>query len=449
VYAYSDSLGEGGNGTGAYYLSSCANEIWLQPRGSLNLTGLIVESYFLKGVFDEYKIKTQMDKREAYKGVLETYTEKEFSPQTRENLQNILDDLVDQLTIDIAQDRQMDKKKVKDLIDQGPYNDQEALNLKLVDHLGHYDELKDHLEKKSGTSAAFVSDRQYMGEVKDSQGKVKIALIFVEGGLMGNIGPVTETEINSPRQLAKNLDKALKDKDIHGVVLRVNSPGGTITAAETLWHEVNKFRKAKKPLVVSMGGTAASAAYQLAAPATKIIANPGTLTGSIGVASGKIILSGLLDHFHVSTSRIKSGENAGMWSVLEEFSPESWQKVQHSLDYIYDDFLTKVAQGRNIDKAQVRQIAQGKIWTGRQALEHRLVDGLGGLTKAIEVTKEELGLSRDASVELITLTPKPAFLESVFELMSLQVAKLFLNQVSEYVPVEPVSLQAPAVQVRG
>ncbi len=450
VYAYSDTLGEGGNGTGVYYLCASAHEIWLQPRGSLNLTGMVLESYFLRGLLDDYKIKTQIDKREAYKGLAENYMNKEFSPEVRANLQSLLDDLMDQMVHDVGQDRQIEPQKFKELVDHGPYNDAEARNLKLVDYLGHYDELQKHIEQKLGKDISFISDRTYAYELKESNFGNKIALIYVDGTLFGDVNPaIREENANSPRQIAKLLNKVVEDKSIKGVILRINSPGGTVTAAETIWHEVKKVKEAKKTIIVSMGTTAASAGYQIAAPATKIVANPATITGSIGVVSGKVVVNGAFNHFNVHWDRIKSGANAGMWSMTEEFSPDGWRKLQESLDYYYDDFLMKVAEGRQMDKVDVRKVAQGQVWSGRQAKERHLVDELGGLSKAIEVMRKELGLSSKDSLQIVTLTPQKGFFGGFFDFVNQQVFKMVFGQLQEYIPLESVSLRAVPLYVRS
>lgn len=449
VYAYSDTMGEGGNGTGIYYLASCAHEIWLQPRGSLNLTGMILESYFLKGLLEDYKVKPQFDRREGYKGIIETYTQKEFTPETRGNLKSLLDDLMDQMITDAAKDRHMEKDQFKKMVDEGPYTDAQAQKLKLVDHLGHYDELKKSIEDKQGTSLSFVSDRYYAREDSEAKSGPKIALIHVDGAIYGSVNPMGEEESTSPRSIAKLLDKSLKDDEIKAVVLRINSPGGTVSAAETIWHEVKKIRDGKKPIIVSMGPTAASAGYQIAAPATKIVANPATLTGSIGVASGKVDLNGIFEHFHVHWDHIKSGDNAGMWSMTEGFSPHGWQKLQQSLDYYYDDFLTKVADGRKMDKTAVRHVAQGQVWSGRQAKERHLVDELGGLTTAIEVAKKELGLERDAPVQIITMSSRGMFLEGLLSMVNEQMVKMVWGQVKENIPLTPIALQSMPLYVRN
>jgi protease IV len=448
IYAYADTLGEGGNGTGAYYLSALAGEVWLQPRGSLNLTGMILESYFMRDLLDQYLIKPQLDKREAYKGIGESYTENSFSKESRENLQNLLNDLMDQIITDVAEDRKLDKTSFKQVVDQGPYSDQEALQLKLIDRLGHYDELKRAIQEKSEVPVSFVPDKDYAYSIQSQNGKAKIAMVVIDGTLYGNTSPLGDENPNSPRQIAKSLHRALEDKSIGAVILRVNSPGGTVTAAETIWHEVKKIKEAKKPIIVSMSSLAASAGYQIAVPALKIVANPATITGSIGVMSGKIILNKAFSNFGVHWDQIKSGANAGMWSLMEEFSPEGWKKLQSSLDYYYDDFLTKVAEGRGLDKAEVRKVAQGQVWTGRQAKEHKLVDELGGLSKAIEIAKAEIGLTPSDPVQLVHIVGKRGVLSVLLDIFELEAVHMIWRQAMQSLPVDFVSLQMRPLYLR-
>lgn len=405
VYAFAYSYGEGGGGTSPYFLATIADDIFMQPQGMLELTGYAIDSYFIRELLDSFNIKVQLDRREGYKGIIETYTNKDFSAETRENLKNLLSDMLGQVEESIARKLDIKPTKAKAIINSAPYMDIQAANKKLVTQLLHKDGAKKWCEKALEKHLTFAPLKTYRKSILPQKSQHKFALISVDGAITSPAsgGPYGQ-ESNNPNMIAQQLQRAAENEAIQAIILRVNSPGGTVTGAETIWYEVDHIaNKLKKPVIVSMGTMAASAGYQIAAPATKIIANPGTITGSIGVATGKFAIDEAAAAFGIHLRQIMTTKNSGMWSAAKQFTPEEWSKIQETLDHYYTIFLKKVSDGRHIPLETVRKIAQGQVWTGKQAKELGLVDELGGFLKAIEVAKQLTNISQDAFVEIIIM----------------------------------------------
>lgn len=416
IYAFAYSFGEGGSGTTPYYLATIADEIFMQPQGGLELTGYAIDSYFLRELLDKYKVKPQLDRREQYKGIIETYTQKDFSPETKENLGHLLQNMLGQVRESIVDRLKISDNEVQKLIDAAPYLGNEALDNKLITQLLHKDEVKDLFDHDLNGKPTFASLKTYRKEVHEKKASHKFALISVSGEITSPAASTSYThDQSSPRQVAKSLRKAAQDPLITAIILRIDSPGGTVTGAETIWYEVNRIANTiKKPLIVSMGSMAASAGYQIAAPATKIVANPGSITGSIGVATGKLAIKDAAAEFGIQLRQLQTAKHSGMWSMAEEFTPDEWQKIQKSLDYYYDLFLKKVSDGRHLSLDATREIAKGQVWTGIQAKERGLVDELGGFLKAISVAKQLTNISDETLVEIVMME-EPNFTDALFE----------------------------------
>lgn len=402
IYAFSYSFGENGNGTSTYYLALSADKIFLQPQGMLSINGYAIENYFFRDLLDKFKIIPQLDRREGYKGVIEPYTNNSFSPETKQNLQTLLDEMLDQVQNAISAKLSLPESQVKSLIDKAPYLDITASQEKLITGLLHKEEAKTLIEEELQQKANFISLKTYKKSITTSPASHKVALISVQGEIGSPASIKSYQDKDSPSQVAQKLRRAGKDKEIDAIILRVNSPGGTVTGAETIWYEVDYIANTiKKPIIISMGTLAASAGYQIAAPATKVVANPGTITGSIGVASGKVSIGKALAEYGINIQQLVTAKNAGMWSNSEEFSPDEWAKMQQNLDHIYDLFLKKVSEGRNLSVEEVRKIAKGQVWTGVKAKELGLVDELGGFLKAIDITKQLINVPEETPINII------------------------------------------------
>lgn len=306
----------------------------------------------------------------------------------------------------LGQQLEIEGANAKKLFEAAPYLDTAAVNEKLVTKLIHRQEAENLLAQELKENPTFTTLRAYKRSISKPKMDHKFALVSVEGEITTPVPSSTYgQDQNTPQQIARQLRKAAKDKTVQAIILRVNSPGGTVTGAETLWHEVDYIANTlKKPVIVSMGTLAASAGYQIAAPATKIIANPGTITGSIGVATGKIAIGEAAAEFGIHLRQIRTAKHSGMWSAAEEFSTEEWGKIEASLDHYYNIFLQKVAKGRHLSLEETRKIAKGQVWTGKQAKELGLVDELGGFLTAISVAKQLCNIPQETQVEVMTMS---------------------------------------------
>ncbi|MDH3910381.1 MAG: signal peptide peptidase SppA [Rhodospirillales bacterium] len=390
--AFAESLGEGGNGTQHYYLASAFERIWLQPSGDLDLTGVLIQSPFLRTALDKLGVEPQLAQREEFKGVMNTLTDTALPAPQRRNLQRLVDSWVGQIAAGIAEGRQIDAGKARALIDGGPYDAEGALEAGLADRLGYWDEVRAAVLAEAGDEAELfaLSDYARARDEPERDGPVV--------GLIYGLGPVQlgESE-NDPGfgqavmgadTVAQAISDALDDPEVEAIVFRVDSPGGSYVASDVIWREMQRAREAGTPVVVSMGGVAASGGYFVAIPAHRIVAQPGTVTGSIGVVAGKLVLSGLWDKLGVAWDGVQAGDNADIWSMNRSFSEDGWARLERRLDGTYDDFTAKVAAGRGLALEDVLKVAKGQVWTGEDAAKNGLVDELGGLELAIALAAE-------------------------------------------------------------
>lgn len=404
AYAYADSFGDLGGGTRAYYLSAAFDEIWLQPVGSVGLTGVGAELPFFKGTLDKLGVTAAFDRRAEYKSAMTQMTETKLPDTDRVAFTGLVKSIFDQTADGIATDRKLAGADVRTLIDGGPYPGDEALAKHLVDHIGYADEAMDAARRKAGTGVKILTGPQYLEAIKVGAptGDV-IAILRAVGEIRSGrapSGPAGDSDGVAADTLVKAIGDAARDPAVKAIVLRIDSPGGSAIASETIWRALKRAHDGGKPVMVSMGDTAASGGYYIAAPADKIVAEPGTLTGSIGVFSGKLVTTGLWDKIGVSWDEVSQGKNAGIDSMLHDFTPEQHARFEHSLDEVYHAFIAHVADGRKMDPAKVEAIAKGRVWTGAQGKENGLVDALGGLDVAVGLAKEAAHIAADQPVVL-------------------------------------------------
>jgi protease IV len=402
--AFAESYGEAGSSSGGYPIAAACQEIWLQPSGELNLTGIVTETPFLRGMLDKLGVVPSIGKREEYKSAPDELTDTSYSPAFKESLESILGSLYDQLAGAVADGRGLSIEATKALIDRGPFLAEDAVTAKLVDHLGYHDEIKDAARRRAGPGGKLVQLADYFRAARASGGEGSvIAMIAASGPIVSGSSGLDEpfgiTRIGADT-LSDTIDEAVRASDVAAILLRIDSPGGSYVASDTIWHAVNRAKAAGKPVIVSMGGVAASGGYFIAAPATKIVAEPGTLTGSIGVFGGKLVLKGLLDKLGISIDTVKFGANAGLWSSNEDFTPEGRSHLEASLDAVYKDFTTKVVAARGIAASRIPEIAKGRVFTGAQAQKLGLVDALGGFPEALELAREAAHIKPEEPVRL-------------------------------------------------
>jgi protease-4 len=407
--AWSETFGEFSAGNVPYYLATAFDTIYLQPSGDLGLTGIALERYFLRGTLDHLGIDFQVAKRHEYKSAAEQFTERNFSGPAREATERLAASVTGQLTDAIAERRQIAPAKVRELIDQGPFLAAQAHQAGLVDELAYRDEVYARVRKQAGQDAIL----QHVGRYQRSRAFAErarslpnpkqrhVALIYATGGIRrGRSGRGPMSGGMGSDTISAALRAATADDGARAIVLRVNSPGGSYVASDTIWREVVRARNAGKPVVVSMGDVAASGGYFISMAADAIVAQPGTVTGSIGVLTGKPVLSNLFDRAGVTTDSVAEGAHSEMFKTTRPFTEDEWALVNSWLDHIYADFTGKVAEGRRMTAERVHELARGRVWTGADALDNGLVDELGGLDRAAAIARRRAGLPAAAPLRI-------------------------------------------------
>ena len=404
--------------TGNYLLASVSDRIVLHPSGEVRLIGLRSEVSFYKGVLDKFGIRADLEHIGDYKSASDLFTRTNMSKSHREMLDSILDDLYDQLTQSVAEGRNLTQPEVKQLIDRGPFTAKQALENGLVDRLAYRDELDDVAKALTGKRHRLVKAHSYMNTDTYSYDwespLPKIAVIEATGMMVTGesfTDPITGSKTMGASTIARAIEVTRKDPSIKAVVLRIDSGGGLVIAADRIWRELIRL-KAVKPLIVSMGDVAGSGGYYIAVPADVIIAEPGTITGSIGVIGGKYSLKGLYNKVGLHKEIMKRGRHADFYTDYSDYPAEERIIVQRQIQEIYDAFIEKVADARNMSKESVDSLGRGRIWTGRQAKEHGLVDELGGLALALSTARKRAGLE-NREVQLVRL-PKESFWSQLY-----------------------------------
>jgi protease-4 len=399
--AFAETFGEAGDGNTHYYLATAFEEIWLQPSGDIRLTGFRLESPFLKTALDGIGVQPRIDQREEYKGAFDAFTQSSMPEPVRRNLQRLVDSWMAQLTAGIAEERKIDAAAARGLLDQGPFLSDDALRLRLVDRLGYWDEFDAGIAERAGADAQRLSLARYAAAQPTPIGAARIAIIYGVGPVVlsaREADPLFGQVGMGSRAVSKAIRDAVADPEVRAIIFRVSSPGGSYVASDTIWREVERARAAGKPVIVSMASVAASGGYFVAAPANRIVAQPATITGSIGVVSGKFVLKDLWLKLGINWEGVQAGAVAGIDSIHQDYTPHEWSRLQAGLDRVYADFTGKVASGRNIPIERIRAVAKGQIWSGADARDNGLVDALGGFSAAIQLAREAAGIPADAVV---------------------------------------------------
>ncbi len=406
-----------------YYVATACDKIYVAPIGDLNIYGFAAEVMFFRGSLDKLGVFFDTYQIGKYKTAYEQFTRKEMSEGQRETINSILDDLFDRYVETIAKARDKSPEDVRVLIDNAPLTARDAREAGLIDGASYREDVQNELKKRLGykddDKLNIVRDGEYRRVAPESLGLnsgERIAVIFAAGPIgsgKSDDGSFGDQTIGSDT-VVKALNDARDDKTVRAIVLRVDSPGGTIYASDVIWNAV-EAAKQKKPVVVSMSDAAASGGYYIAAPANRIVAQPSTFTGSIGVVGGKPVLKGFYDWVGVTNEFVLRGKNAAMYRDTEPFTPEERAKVESSMKRsYYDEFLPKVAKGRNRDVEYIDSIAQGRVWTGAQAKERGLVDEFGGLDRAVEVAKQLANIPADKSVRRVMFPAPRTFFQEIF-----------------------------------
>ena len=401
--AWVETFGElGSRGMSAYVLATAFGELWLQPGGEIGLLGVGIETTFVRGTLDRLGIEPQFEQRYEYKNAADVLMRKEFTAAHREALERLAESVFSDAVETIADARGLTHDQVRELVNSGPRTASEAQATGLVDRLGYRDQAYDAMRARTGGKPELLFADRWRPHRKlapPPHRRGHVALVDVRGAIAtgrtrrGPMGRQAGSDtLSAQLRAARDNDRA------RAVVMRVESPGGSAVASEVIWREVWRLREADKPVIVSMGDVAASGGYYIACPAEVIVALPATLTGSIGVLGGKLVVDSLLERLGVSTGTVQQGAHALMYSARRSFSEDERARFAATVDAIYHDFVGKVAEGRQRPVADIEAVAKGRVWTGRDALEAGLVDELGGLRDAVRIARERANLPEDAPV---------------------------------------------------
>ncbi|WKG04804.1 signal peptide peptidase SppA [Mycolicibacterium sp. HK-90] len=429
-------------GTLSYYLASAFREVWMQPSGSVGLVGFATNAMFLRDALDKAGIEAQFVARGEYKSAANVFTEGGYTEAQREADGRMIESLQSQVWQAIAESRNLTPEVIDTLADRAPVLREEAVTSGLIDRIGFRDEAYSRIGELSGgpTEAGADADnhpdalpRLYLSRyartapkvptpsIPGRKAKPAIAVVTLHGSIVsGRGGPQVLPLGNSSAggdTIAAALREAAADDEVSAIVLRVDSPGGSVTGSETIWREVVRARERGKPVVASMGAVAASGGYYVSMAADEIVANPGTITGSIGIVTGKLVSRELKDKLGVGSDSLRTNANADAWSSNAPFTDEQHAHVEAEADLLYTDFIERVAHGRRLTVDQVDEVARGRVWTGVDARDRGLVDELGGLRTAVTRAKVLAGLDPDTKVRVFSypgsswlemLRPKPS-----------------------------------------
>ncbi|HYA87031.1 MAG TPA: signal peptide peptidase SppA [Nitrospirota bacterium] len=418
--AYAETFGEFGPGNSSYYLATAFDEIYLQPSGDIGLTGLIYEQPFIQGALDKLGIVPRFDGRKEYKSFRYMFTERKYIAPHREEVTQVMDSQFSQIVKGIAASRKLSEDEVRVLINKGPFIGQEAIEGKLVDALAYRDEVYDKIKEMTGRKAELLSLADYLKRAGGTSEKgTTIALIYGVGGIgRGKSGynPATGELMMGSDTVAEAIRQAVEDKNVKAILFRIDSPGGSYVASDTIWREIVKAKKSGKPVVASMGSVAGSGGYFVAMAADKIVAQPATITGSIGVFGGKMVTTGFWNKLGVTWDDVHTSKNGEVWTQAKDLTPAQWARMEAWLDRVYADFTSKVSQGRNLPIETVEKIARGRIWTGEDARRLGLVDELGGFPAALRLVRNAAKLPDNAPLRLKVYPEKKTLFKLASEL---------------------------------
>ena len=429
VYAHSQGLFPSGAVTSTYMLGASADQLWMQPGASFEATGFSVEEPFFKRLFDKYGVKADYQQRAEYKTAVNPYLYEDFTAAHKESELSWMGSIYGSAVRSAALDRRQAPAALQKTLEAGPYTAEDALKLRLIDRVAQVKDAQTAILARAGKGAKLVDFADYASNTKrsDDGAGSAIAVVYGEGEIVtgdSNSGTVVgSSQTIHSDDTAKAIYDAIDDSDVKAIVFRVSSPGGGDTASEQIVAAVRAAKAAGKPIVVSMGEYGASGGYWIASEASAIVAEPTTLTGSIGVYGGKLALGQTLGRFGVDLRQLKvGGPYAGAYATGSEFTPQQKAAFAHSIDVVYEGFLQRVANGRRMPLDKVRQIAKGRVWTGEQARGLGLVDQLGGFYDAVAKAKTLAGLKGEVRLKRMG-QPKSAF-EALSRVFSADAASL-------------------------
>ncbi len=396
-----------GGGLRELLLACDADRITCTPMGSLDLVGIRSEVTYLGGLAATLGVHADFEAVGDYKSFAERFVRTAPTTAARSNSEALFADLWDQLVRAVAAGRGLDRERAAELLGNGPHGAEGAVRLGLIDATCYADDVGKALEKRLGKKLRFVpasrfwSRSQRIRRLRHRAHPQPMAAVITAAGQIVPAGTgVGGSDVIAARTVSRQLGRVRKDDQIAAVVLRIDSPGGSAEASDLLWREVRRLA-GKKPVVASMGETAASGGYYMAMGADRILAQPGTLTGSIGVVAGKVNIGGLYERLGLQRTVIAHGDHTGMYSLTEDFSAAERARLRERMQEFYEVFVAKAAEGRHMDPAELERHARGRVWTGRQARRLGLVDGLGGLSDAVALASELAGHDEPLPVAVV------------------------------------------------
>jgi protease-4 len=398
-----------------YYLATACDKVFLLPSSPLDFSGLASYEMFLRGTLDKIGAYPDMHHIGDYKTYTNQFTEKGFTPAHREMAESLNRDAFEQLIRAVADGRRKSEADIVRLVDQGPFLAEDAVHAGLVDDLAYEDQVNARLPGRDNAQKIEIEDYARVSAPSAGRRTGRMALLYASGTITSGrsgFNPINGSVIGSDT-LVDSIRKIRADDSIKAIILRIDSPGGSAVASDVIWRElfVTRSGHPPKPIVASMSDLAASGGYYIAVAAQTIVAEPGTLTGSIGILGGKIVTGGTFAKLGVNIDGVVEGRNADMNSPVRPYNDQERKKLEEQLQSFYDQFVEKVAQARKMTPERVDAIAQGRVWTGRQAKDLGLVDALGGLDRAVSLAKQAARIPQDQGVELVVYPPRKTFYE--------------------------------------
>jgi len=446
---------EATGGNKEYYLAAAADRLYLSPASTAPLSGLAANFFFLGGVWSKLDVQMDVEKIREYKTFGDMIGNTEMSAAHREMANSILDSIDTQLISGLAQTRGLEPDAVRALIDQCPVAPTEIESAQLSNGTKYFQDLEDEL----GDSTPLVSAKDYAQVTANSLGLdvgPKIGVVYAVGMIVtGEGGSSLEGQALGAQTVSDALADAADDDNVRAILFRVDSPGGSALASDLVWRATQAARK-KKPVIVSMSDVAASGGYYIATGANRIIAQPGTMTGSIGVVFARPNVRGMLGRLGITTETLTRGTFAALDDVTTPLSPAARQKLVDEMTHIYDVFVARVAAGRGLTAEQVNDIGRGRVWTGAQAKENGLVDELGGFNSAVQAAKRAAGIDAKREVELVFYPKRESLLERISDLLNAQAADMIPAQMRSvlrtvFIPFEagtPLTVMPATIDVR-
>lgn len=410
-------LGYDGIGNPEYYLASACEKVWLVPSNPVDIRGMIAEATFFRGTLDKLKIVPEFYHIAEFKTATNMFTEKKFTPAHREEVESVLHSIYDQYVNGAAEARGMDRAKFESFINSGPLLSSDAVNDRIVDRLGYWDQVQDYFKSQyHGWNPVSLSRYRGFTQQDDGISGPKIAVVHATGLIVSGESQSTPGGgfVMGGDSVARDIRDARNDSDVRAIVLRIDSGGGSVVGSEVIRREV-ELAQGQKPVVVSMSDVAASGGYWIATPAAKIVADANTITGSIGVLTGKMNLSGLYNLLGVSTDYVATSDNATLFSDQQNFTPQQEAFIKKSLDDTYAQFTQGVAKGRKMTAEAVDKIGKGREWSGMQGKSIGLVDEIGGFDRALAVAKQLANIPTSESVRIVRYPEEKSIIEQLIE----------------------------------